>query len=696
MQTQPTCARQDSKSPSSDFQYGQLRSPPTSQTITDPRLIGSPVRYISNPSDYPRKRASKACEVCRVRKVRCDARKPGCGTCIKLGITCSYATVRNNRPEQDAAGLFLNKLDARLDRLEAKLDQSLNSNPAAPSFNHVTFSVPTPTPQHPFPNGPTSPSSPVTTRLLGYDHIGLPFGFLIHLANHKVAPTFQSLEFDESEVYLEREIAQGKDLYQAGVPGALDLSPRLCGRFLQSFSRNVLTWFPIFDQQSFSKLAAKSYTHHFDQSDPETCLILLMLSLGALSKAKDLTSDDPHQFPGLNYFLSACKALNMGITPGYSLIEMQCQILISLYLLLSLRPLQASNAIFLASRSVLTLLNLRSRLSVDAQLRECCHRAYWVCFILEHELKLHVCYGNPPLPLVHEAVPLPLSHYDEPCMFWFLAEISMRRLYTLAHESIWKEPHVTYEPKVIEVLEQQVSKWYDGLPPSVKFPKDLSLLLDPQRAFLRTQYFALRWVIHWPAVVRLVTKEPDSEKQQADLLMSSSEVIRYAITHILSSESLLQERHPLMFANILGTYYSTMVLLITHRAPALESVQNVGARAAILKGHAMLGIWAANPGVASNIRRLEEQMAVNGLRSTQDPATNCSTWAAAEWVQPVSVPKKDMVNGTSDSKASSGVDVVAEQGPSVARIGFEMTMERFLGRDLTELPRTSREGCSNM
>ena len=63
---------------------------------------------------------------------------------------------------------------------------------------------------------------------------------------------------------------------------------------------------------------------------------------------------------------------------------------------------------------------------------------------------------------------------------------------------------------------------------------------------------------------------------------------------------------------------ATMLLATIYRAPALEPVQNPGTPAAILKSHAMLSIWAANPGVASNIRRLEEEMTRKGLRTTQE------------------------------------------------------------------------------
>jgi hypothetical protein len=39
-------------------------------------------------SSYPRERVSIACEVCRLRKSRCDARKPARSLCADLGIEC--------------------------------------------------------------------------------------------------------------------------------------------------------------------------------------------------------------------------------------------------------------------------------------------------------------------------------------------------------------------------------------------------------------------------------------------------------------------------------------------------------------------------------------------------------------------------------------------------------------------------------
>ncbi len=39
---------------------------------------------------YPRRRALRACGLCRVRKTKCDNRQPACGSCAALGTRCSY------------------------------------------------------------------------------------------------------------------------------------------------------------------------------------------------------------------------------------------------------------------------------------------------------------------------------------------------------------------------------------------------------------------------------------------------------------------------------------------------------------------------------------------------------------------------------------------------------------------------------
>lgn len=468
------------------------------------------------------------------------------------------------RPEQDTAGIFLSKIESRLAGIEARLDGNYK-NWLDPS-NAATFSPKTPRSSSPLGSSVTSHET-----YIGFQRLGLSFDIFKLLGHNRLPPALEPLSVYGGEPFVEQEIVKGTLLNQAGDPNALDLSPQACLELQQSFAENILPWFPLFNREAFSKRTTQFHDCAFNQSDQETCQILFILGLGALSRAKGFATDDARNFPGLNYFLAACRILNP--TPNYSLVEVQCYILKScvvspfsfsstshrsilrlsrMYLSLCIRPLQAAHAISIASRSVLTLLNLHSRLDKDAQLRESCHRAYWVCFILENELGAYVMYGILPLSSVNKHIPLPLSSYDEPDMFWFLAEISMRRLYLYALEMLWKEPGVQCSPTVIEILRQQITVWYDGLPANVIFPEEFTTPLDPQRAFLRGQYFGLRMIINWPAVLTLLTEAPDDEKQGAELLHLSSQAIHYAIAHVMSAESLLQERHPLVPANLLG------------------------------------------------------------------------------------------------------------------------------------------------
>jgi hypothetical protein len=186
---------------------------------------------------------------------------------------------------------------------------------------------------YPTSNLPRASDAP-PPRLLGYAKIGLSEEFLVRLAGHDVSPVFSPLMFNETEAYLERENSQGTHLFQTADPSwtSLDLSPQVRMRFQRSFASTILAWFPIFDPDTFSKWVAETYNDNFgsqNQHTHETSRALFILALGALAQDDCLTTDDPHQFSGLAYFLVACGILNRNPVPSYSIVEIQCQILMA-------------------------------------------------------------------------------------------------------------------------------------------------------------------------------------------------------------------------------------------------------------------------------------------------------------------------------------------------------------------------------
>lgn len=52
-----------------------------------------------------------ACVVCRKRKLRCDGKRPSCGTCARLGHACAYDEVRKKSGPKRG---YVKQLEARL------------------------------------------------------------------------------------------------------------------------------------------------------------------------------------------------------------------------------------------------------------------------------------------------------------------------------------------------------------------------------------------------------------------------------------------------------------------------------------------------------------------------------------------------------------------------------------------------------
>lgn len=224
-----------------------------------------------------------------------------------------------------------------------------------------------------------------------------------------------------------------------------------------------------------------------------------------------------------------------------------------LYFLLCLRPLQAFDAIHDASLAVLGLLQLKTRLEHDWEFRQSCHRAYWSCYLLEHELQSWVSYSACLLQSQNEFVPLPLSERDESGMYWFLSEIAFRKIFSQSREGVgWSTYYTLSGQLVVDEIILQLQQWYSHLPSHIKFPLGVGPLLDPQKVFLRAQFYAINATLHWAYIVRILATRPRDSIEQAKLLKGGSRCLDFATMHVFAVESLFQERHLMLFCNIFG------------------------------------------------------------------------------------------------------------------------------------------------
>lgn len=464
--------------------------------------------------------------------------------------------------------------------------------------------------------------------------VGLNLSGLSRFFNRPCPTALTPLCHDDYEEQLELQLEAGDGVFLSGPVhlDTLNLGPRRCWQLQQIFSKDILPWCPIIDQQAISELASRVVESGFDPWNLETCLTLLVLALGSFAEGSQHLDDDPNHFPGIEYFRAAYQLVDTNKIASNTILYVQCQILISFYLLYSLRPMQAYESIRAAGLKIIYLLQLRTRLEADSQYREMCHRAFWACYLVEHELQGYIPFSALLLQVLHDDVPLPTSDYEEPGIYWFLSEIAIRRIFTRPRNGIGWNMHILYEPVIADEIAAQMAQWQTNLPHPIKFVLEdtvhLRPLLDPHKVFLRAQYFAISSVLFWQYVVRLLSGPPTnanngSSPQNCNGEATSREYmrvhdaaaksLRYAVIHVYAVESLFQSRHLMLMANFNGLYTVALLLLCTYDVPTLESIQPPRRREAILTAWRCLKNLEANRPIRRKVERIEEMMRMSGI-----------------------------------------------------------------------------------
>lgn len=86
--------------PESSFQERSFAD----NSLSTDGTVGGDGNYVPRPKRI-------ACVVCRRRKLRCDGKRPSCGTCSRLGHECAYDEVRKKSGPKRG---YVKQLEARL------------------------------------------------------------------------------------------------------------------------------------------------------------------------------------------------------------------------------------------------------------------------------------------------------------------------------------------------------------------------------------------------------------------------------------------------------------------------------------------------------------------------------------------------------------------------------------------------------
>lgn len=465
--------------------------------------------------DYPRRRATIACEICRSRKSRCDGTKPKCKLCTELGADCIY---REPGIKLDAGDKLILE---HLTRIEGLLQSNLvgQTNGLVLSANSPSI------------NGATTISnedimmqnnvnfvSMIPASGLGtWTSVGTNISTMpkvhtnaaLHLLQWPLIRDLVSRPYDP-QILLQLEMAR-EPLPLSKAP-CLDLSNT--SAYIEAFFAKVNVWYACVNPFNWRNYYRIALSNGFREG-PESCIVLLVLALGQASCNGSISrlplGEDP---PGLPYFAAAW-ALLPGLMTRNSVLSAQCTVLASAYLFYLVRPLEAWTLLASTSTKLQLLLSAPGR--VPAAQRELSERVYWNALLFESDLLAEMDLPHSGIVQYEESVGLPggFEPEDEESvgrddLWYFLAEIALRRLLNRVSQLIYSKDSMastqSLEPVVAE-LDYQLTQWYDSLPLPLQFPYSRSMLNDPVQTVLRLRYFACKTIIYRPYILAVLDNE---------------------------------------------------------------------------------------------------------------------------------------------------------------------------------------------
>ncbi|KAE8366861.1 hypothetical protein BDV27DRAFT_155495 [Aspergillus caelatus] len=341
---------------------------------------------------HPRKRAVTACEHCRARKIKYTNERHECRSCVRLGARCSYDQRVNHSSFDPASLLILEKLDQVLRRLGRDPNPPCHDVPPSDGLmrGHDT-------------NVHTAPGTMSEGRsgLEGQGRRALD-GLQVPSSFASTDSVFAWTAFGDRGVG--QSLPATTRTWQSKKRGGIcegDI-PNL----ITSFLHLVHIKNPILDSKSI-----KPYAYRVAENglgwDSSSCLVLLACALGAVAAPFDPRTGplDQHQSTpahviesekvvAKNSYQLACRRLSL---LGRSLLASQCYLLSGIYLMYTIRPLEARFHFHQASSIYAIYLKgqvaLQQRRELDGQLlgsanRRLEQRLYWTCF--KWECEIHV------------------------------------------------------------------------------------------------------------------------------------------------------------------------------------------------------------------------------------------------------------------------------------------------------------------
>ncbi|KAE9373064.1 hypothetical protein N431DRAFT_336998 [Stipitochalara longipes BDJ] len=511
---------------------------------------------------YPRKRAVTACRLCRVRKRKCNNARPTCKFCETLGAECSYED-----PLDHSALVIIERLNEVIQRLDTHIpwtgpgtsstlpNQSLlhdgfSQNVIGQSFSespevsqvHVSHS------EHVQGNSVEEFMKIPASRTNADTILLWPIFNGEFLPNHFVDMLFRTEHVvnDDSTVYRSSE--------------AVGIKERSVKDLVENFLAYVHIKNPILDVETL-RIHAKRLFEDGPGWDGMSCLVLLACALGALAEPYEQVCDKPSEansrtlhgtgfaIAESNYYLARRR---IGLLGG-SIVRSQCYFWSGVYLMYTLRPVEAWQNFLQASSTYHIYLKgqvkgggFNEKHESKNRLLE--QRLYWSCFKSECEIRVELnlpessiatinypdMFPSPPneedvtsttdgdLPFIGDAISVrgagestEHQQHRTPSFgqiqqrhswYYYLSEIALRRIFNSVLNSFYTtEQYTGFNTPVQNMVDtateflEQLSQWYAGLPSAIRYSEDYSCTPTEELAYMtRGRVLEIRSLIFRP------------------------------------------------------------------------------------------------------------------------------------------------------------------------------------------------------
>ncbi|KAK4498147.1 hypothetical protein PRZ48_010803 [Zasmidium cellare] len=561
-----------------------MSKPASSRTISQDFVTSdnSQDALSTDPLDYPRRRATIACEVCRSRKSRCNGARPKCKLCTELNAECVY---REPGVKLDAGDkLILERLAHIEGLLQSNLLESSNASVAR-------FDATSPATSH------TASDADLQSKRLSASVSSVPMSGMgismatnistmpkahttpaLHLLQWPVIRDLVSKPCDPS-VLLQLEMTRAPlDIQSSYNPYSLDLGDSV-HTYARAFFDKVNVWYACVSPYSWHDYFRTASEISF-RSGAESCVVLLVLALGQAAYDGQSISrlHEGQPVPGMDYF-SAAWILLPNLMVRNDVISAQCHILAAAYLLYIVRPLEAWN--MLCNASMRLQLNLSSPITIPTPLKELSERIYWNTLMIESDLLAELDLPHSGIVAFEESMRLPRSFpsttpttnpIGTDDIWYFLAEIALRRLLNRVSHTLYshkRHPLATLDPIVSE-LDYQLTQWYENLPSPIRFPRERLPAQNSVQTVLRLRYFACRTIIFRPYIQAVLQDE--SLAGEAGVQAACGKCLDACVRQVENVGAHREGHLPYLWQGVLSITSQTLLLMGATLSPVLTAL----------------------------------------------------------------------------------------------------------------------------